>query len=183
MKITLKSTAEDSRIAWLTALAVSIHVLESSLPSPIPGLKPGLANIITITVLCQFGWRTAAWVSILRVLVGSLILGTFLSPTFMLSFSGALASIFVLWLGSRLPGRGFGPLGYSLLASIAHISAQFVTAYQLFIPHPGLWRLFPVLLTFAIVLGIINGIISRSLLKSVAELNPASRDKQTKISP
>ncbi len=168
MKITLKSSIEDSRIAWLTALAVSIHILESSLPSPIPGLKPGLANIITITVLCQFGWRTAAWVSLLRVLVGSLVLGTFLSPTFMLSLSGAAASVLFLWFGSQLPGRGFGPLGYSLLASIAHISAQFVTAYFLFIPHPGLWRLFPILLTFAVVLGIFNGIISRSLLKSVA---------------
>ncbi len=172
MKITLISTTEDSRIAWLTALAVSIHVLESSLPSPIPGLKPGLANVITITVLCQFGWRTAAWVSILRVLVGSLVLGTFLSPTFMLSFSGALASIFVLWPASRLPGRGFGPVGYSLLASIAHISAQFLTAYLLFIPHPGLWRLFPVLLTFAVLLGVINGIISRSLLNYVANKTP-----------
>ncbi|MCW9024847.1 MAG: Gx transporter family protein [Gammaproteobacteria bacterium] len=165
--MTLKSTPEDHRIAWLTALAISIHVLESGLPSPIPGLKPGLANIITITVLCQFGWRTAAWVSMLRVLVGSLILGTFLSPTFMMSLAGATASILLLGLGSKLPGRGFGPIGYSLLAAISHISAQFVTAYMLFIPHPGLWRLFPILLTFAVVLGIVNGIISQLLLKRV----------------
>ncbi len=168
MKITLRSTPEDSRIAWFTALAVTIHVLESSLPSPIPGLKPGLANIITITVLCQFGWRTAAWVSLLRVLVGSLVLGTFLSPTFMLSLSGAVTSVLILWGGTKLPGRGFGPVGYSLLASIAHISAQFTCAYLLFIPHPGLWRLFPVLLTFAVALGMINGIISRSLLTHIS---------------
>jgi heptaprenyl diphosphate synthase len=167
LNITLKSTREDHRIAWLTALAISIHVLESGIPSPIPGLKPGLANIITITVLCQFGWRTAAWVSMLRVLVGSLILGTFLSPTFMMSLAGATISILLLWLGAKLPGRGFGPIGYSLLAAIGHISAQFVTAYMLFIPHPGLWRLFPILLTFAIVLGIVNGIISQLLLKRV----------------
>lgn len=167
MKITIKSTPEDHRIAWLTALAISIHILESSLPSPVPGLKPGLANIIIITVLCQFGWRTAAWVSMLRVLVGSLILGTFLSPTFMLSLSGATASILAIGLASRIPGRGFSAIGYSLLASISHISAQFITAYLLFIPHPGLWRLFPVLLTFAIVLGIFNGIISLLLLKRV----------------
>lgn len=167
MNITLKSRKEDHRIAWLAALAISIHVLESGLPSPIPGLKPGLANIITITVLCHFGWRTAAWVSMLRVLVGSIIIGTFLSPTFMMSLAGASASILLLGIGTKLPGRGFGPIGYSLLAAIGHIGAQFVTAYMLFIPHPGLWRLFPVLLTFAIVLGIVNGIISRLLLKRV----------------
>lgn len=167
MKITIESTREDHRIAWLAALAISIHILESALPSPIPGLKPGLANIITITVLCQFGWRTAAWVSMLRVLIGSLILGTFLSPTFMLSFAGATASILAIGLASRFPGRGFSAIGYSLLASISHISAQFMTAYLLFIPHSGLWQLFPVLLTFAIILGIFNGIISLLLLKRV----------------
>ena len=167
MKITIESTHEDHRIAWLAALAITIHILESALPSPVPGLKPGLANIITITVLCQFGWRTAAWVSMLRVLVGSLVLGTFLSPTFMLSLAGATTSILAIGLASRFPGRGFSAIGYSLLASISHISAQFVMAYILFIPHPGLWRLFPVLLTFAIILGIFNGIISLLLLKRV----------------
>ena len=175
LHLRLKSTPEDSRIAWLAALAVSIHVLESALPSPLPGLKPGLANVITIAVLCQFGWRMAAWVSLLRVLAGSLVLGTFLSPTFMLAFSGAVASMLLLGLATRLPGRGFGPLGYSLLASMAHISAQFVTAWLLFIPHPGLWRLFPVLLTFAVALGIFNGIISHSLIRAATE--PATEPK------
>ena len=66
-------------------------------------------------------------------------------------------------------------LGYSLLASMAHISAQFVTAWLLFIPHPGLWRLFPVLLTFAVALGIFNGIISHSLIRSATE--PATDPK------
>lgn len=161
----LQSTPEDHRIAWFAALAVVIHVFESALPSPIPGIKPGLANIITVIVLCTYGWRAAAWVNLLRVLAGSLLLGTFLSPTFMLSFTGALCSVMILMLASQLPGRGFGPIGFSLLAAMAHISGQFIVAWALFIPHPGLWQLFPVLLTFAIVLGTINGIISLYVIK------------------
>jgi heptaprenyl diphosphate synthase len=69
-----------------------------------------------------------------------------------------------LWLASRLPGKGFSAIGYSLLAAMAHISGQFVCAYLLFIPHAGLWRLFPVLLTMAVVLGMINGIICHRLV-------------------
>lgn len=164
MQITLPTTQDDHRIAWLTAAAVLIHIFESAIPTFLPGLKPGLANIVVITVLVMYGWRTAAWVSILRVLVGSLILGTFLSPTFMMSLCGALASVAILWLASHLPGKGFSAIGYSLLAAMAHISGQFVCAYLLFIPHAGIWRLFPVLLTLSVVLGMINGIICHRLV-------------------
>jgi heptaprenyl diphosphate synthase len=159
----IKSTEEDYRIAWLTALAISIHILESAIPSPLPGIKPGLANVITIAVLMQFGWSTAAWVSLLRVLCGSLILGTFLSPTFILSFGGAVCSVSILWLANHMPGEGFGPVGYSVLAALAHMTGQFLLANLLFIPHAALWYLFPVLLTAALLFGILSGIIARAM--------------------
>ncbi len=168
----IHATSEDHRIAWLTALAIGIHLLEAALPSPLPGVKPGLANVITIVVLVQFGWPSAAWVSLLRVLCGSLLLGTFLSPTFFLSLSGALASVAALWCGTRLPGRGFGPIGLSLLAALAHMSGQFLIAYALFIPHPGLWTLFPVLLTAAVLFGLLSGIIARIILKETVTVSP-----------
>jgi len=168
----IETTAEDYRIAWLTALAISIHVLESALPSPVPGVKPGLANVITIAVLLQFGWRTAAWVSLLRVMCGSLLLGTLLSPTFVLSLGGAASSIAALWLASRLPGEGFGPIGYSVLAALAHMSGQFLLANLLFIPHSAIWRLFPVLLTAALLFGVVSGIIARNLCSEKYSCKP-----------
>ena len=45
----IQTTAEDHRIAWLSALAITIHIMESAIPAPLPGLKPGRANVITIT--------------------------------------------------------------------------------------------------------------------------------------
>jgi heptaprenyl diphosphate synthase len=163
----LVTTREDHTIAWLTALAITIHVAESALPSPLPGIKPGLANVVTIAVLIRFGWVAAAWVSLLRVLVGSLLLGTFLSPTFMLSLGGALCGTAALGLGSLLPGRGFGPIGYSVLAALAHMAGQFALAYTLFIPHAALLHLLPILLTVALCFGVVSGIIAAAMLKGI----------------
>ncbi len=164
----LTPSREDLLIAWLSAAAIMVHIFESALPSLLPGLKPGLSNIITITVLCLYGFRIAAWVSVLRVLVGSMLIGTFLSPTFFLSATGALTSLLILWLAS-LAGTRFSAIGLSVLASMAHMSGQFVCAYFLFIPHAGIWRLFPVLMTIAVILGIINGIISQKLVNRLTQ--------------
>jgi len=162
---TLVATVEDHRIALLAALAITIHIAESALPTPLPGIKPGLANIITIATLCLYGLRTAAWVLMLRVLAGSLLLGTFLSPTFALSFSGAVASLLVLSVARLTPGLGFGAVGYSLLAAMAHMAGQFTVAYWLFIPHPALLQLFPILMTAAVLFGLVSGIIVATMLK------------------
>ncbi|MEO6697408.1 MAG: Gx transporter family protein [Gammaproteobacteria bacterium] len=168
---TLTTTRNDHLIAWLTALAITIHIAESALPSPLPGIKPGLANVITIAVLMRYGLRMAVWVALLRVLVGSLLLGTFLSPTFMLSLSGALASTAALALGwamsSRLRRAALGPVGYSVLAAMAHMAGQFWIAYTLFIPHPGLLHLLPMLMTAAVSFGVVSGIITAAMLEKL----------------
>ena len=169
MSITVPTTRQDHRIAWLTALAITIHIAESALPSPLPGVKPGLANVVTIVALIQYGWATAAWVALLRVLIGSLLLGTFLSPTFLLSLGGALASITVLRVAGWLPGRGFGPVGYSLLAAMAHMAAQFFIAYRVFIPHDGLFHLLPVLMTAAVLFGAVSGMVTQAALQRLHE--------------
>jgi len=165
---TITSTKEDHIVVWLAALAITIHIAESALPSPLPGVKPGLANVVTLATFCLYGWRIALWVTFLRVLVGSLAIGSFLTPTFVLSFSGALMSISILGLAllwSRaVPGLMLGPVGYSVLAAMAHMTGQFYMAYWLFIPHPALFQILPVLMTAAFVFGIVSGLITTRLL-------------------
>ncbi|MGA7801498.1 MAG: Gx transporter family protein [Gammaproteobacteria bacterium] len=163
----IQTTRDDHRVAWLAALAIAIHIAEGALPSPLPGIKPGLANVVTVAALVRFGWGTAAWISLLRVLMGSLLLGTFLSPTFLLSLSGALASVATLGLASRLPGTGFGPIGYSVLAAMAHMAGQFTVAYYVFIQHPALLHLAPILMTAALIFGLVSGIIAFMMLQGV----------------
>lgn len=158
----------DSQIAGFAALAVVIHILEASVPSPLPGIKPGLANVITLVVLFRHGWVMALWVAGLRVLVGSLLLGSFMTPTFILSAAGALASVAVLGLFWGLLGgqRAWSPtvLGYALLAAWAHMTAQLGVAWLLFVPHDGLWRLAPILLTASTVFAALSAWAASRLL-------------------
>lgn len=162
---------DDLRIAALAALAVAIHVAETVIPSPIPGMRPGLANIVVVTVLILFGWRAAAWVAILRVVAGGLLVGTFLSPTFMLSLAGAVSALAALGLARWLPG--IGAVGLSLLASMAHMGGQFLLAWLWLIPHPALPALLPLLMTAAVAFGCLNGMITVGLLR---RLNPDTHD-------
>jgi heptaprenyl diphosphate synthase len=163
---------EDYLVAWLAAIAIAVHILESALPSPLPGVKPGLANVVTVVTLILFGWRAAVWVGMLRVFVGSLLVGTFLSPTFVLSLGGAIASLAVLGVANRLAGGSLGALGYCVLGSLAHMAAQVITAYLFFIPHPGLFHLLPVLMTAALIFGIVSGLISAQALDSLKVAKP-----------
>lgn len=167
----LQTTRDDHRIAWFTALAITIHIAESALPSPIPGVKPGLANVVTISVLIQFGWQIAAWVNLLRVIAGSLIIGTFLTPTFILSLSGALTSTCLLILLSYLPGRGCSAIGYSVASALIHIITQFWVAYWLFIQHESFVWLLPLLMTAALGFGLVTGIIAQTILEKLAEVD------------
>jgi len=155
---------DDRLIAGFAALAIAIHILEAAFPSPLPGVKPGLANVITVIVLMRYGWYTAAWVAALRVLAGSLLVGTFLSPTFIMSAGGAAAALAALWLAQALAGRWLGALGYSVCAALAHMGAQLLVAWQLFIPHPALLKLAPFLLTAALVFGMVSGVIAAIVL-------------------
>jgi heptaprenyl diphosphate synthase len=161
----IQPSREDQRVAWFAALAISIHIAEAALPSPLPGLKPGLANVVTVVVLVKFGWRIAVWVNILRVIVGSLVVGSFLTPTFMLSLSGAIASLLVLLLLVQLPSNWqCSAIGYSVAAAMAHTLGQFYVAYWLFIQHSGLFYLLPPLMTAAIIFGLLTGIIAAHIV-------------------
>ncbi|MDX9741325.1 MAG: Gx transporter family protein [Gammaproteobacteria bacterium] len=162
--IVMRSTREDHLIAALATLAIAIHVAESALPMPLPGAKPGLANVIVIVALLLYGWKTAAWVSMLRVLAGSIVIGTFLSPSFVLSLSGAVAAMAAVGLVWAVRPTLLGPIGYSVLAAMAHMAAQFHVAWLLFIPHPALFGLLPILMTLALISGLTGGIIVQAAL-------------------
>jgi len=149
----------------MAALALGLSVLEAAVPSPLPGVKPGLANIVTLIVLARYGWRTAAWVSLLRVLAGSLLMGNFLAPGFFLSLCGALCSLLMLAVSQHLPQRWFGAVTHSVLAAFAHIAGQLVVVYLWLIPHAGIAYFVPVFAAAALVFGAVNGLAATHFLK------------------
>ncbi len=163
--IKLNSTASDHHLARMAALALGLTLFENALPSPVPGVKPGLANIVVLIVLLRYGWRAAVWVSILRVLAGSLLFGNFLSPGFFLSLSGAITSLLALLLMQTLPERYFGPVSYSIVAAKAHIVGQLLLVYLWLIPHQGVVYLVPVMALAALLFGLVNGLIVAYFLR------------------
>lgn len=160
----INTTLDDHRVAKLAALAIGLHLLESIMPSPLPGVKPGIANIVTLFVLYRFNFATAAWVSLLRVFATSLLLGNFLSPTFALSLGGAIMSLGILGLAQYLPRQYFGPVSLSILAAFAHMIGQLILVRLWLIPHAGLAYLVPLFMAAALLFGLINGIVTSYLL-------------------
>ena len=158
----------DALVAGFAALAIAIHILEAAFPSPLPGVKPGLANVVTVVVFVRWGWRVAAAVAVLRILVGSLLVGSFLSPTFLMSASGGVAALAALAVVALLPGRPVGALGASSLAALAHMGTQLLVAYALFIPHTALFGLVPPLMTASLIFGTVSGMIAATVVEILA---------------
>ena len=166
--IELEITPEDRRVAWLASAAVALSLVDAAIPSPLPGIKPGLANIVTLIVLIRYGWGTAVWVSGLRVLAASLLLGYFLAPGFFLSLAGTLLSLATLGLVRHLPSRWFGPVSLSIFAAFAHIGGQLLLARAWLIPHDGVFLLAPLFGAAALAFGTLNGLIAAKLLAETA---------------
>ncbi|ACT49169.1 Gx transporter family protein [Methylotenera mobilis] len=175
----IKTTIEDHRIAKLAAVAIALHMLEAVIPSPLPGVKPGIANIVTLYVLLKYGFASAAWVSMLRVFASSLLLGQFLSPTFILSLAGAMLSLGVLRLCMYLPKKHFGTVSLSILAAFAHIAGQLIIVRLWLIPHASVAYLVPVFAMAALFFGLINGVIANKLLyNETSTIDTASKNNQ-----
>jgi len=153
----------------MAAVALGLSILEGAIPSPLPGVKPGLANIVTLIVLARYGWRAAVWVSLLRVVAGSLLFGNFLAPGFFLSLSGALFSLLALAGSLALPVRWFGPVSQSVLAAFAHIAGQLLVVFLWLIPHSGVAYLIPVFATAALLFGTANGLIAAHFMDNARQ--------------
>ena len=149
----------------LLALSVALNVIEASLPlfnGYIPGLKLGLANIVTLFIIYQFSLKDAFYVGILRVfLVGILRTGLF-STTFFFSLSGVIFSIICMYLAKNFLKLSI--VGVSIVGSIAHSTGQVLTSILLLQMSSMIYYL-PWLLLFSIPTGILVGILCKQLVK------------------
>ena len=162
---TINISERDHQIAKLSAIAVALSLIEFFFPSPVPGVKPGIANIIILYTIFKFDLRMGIWVSIIRVFVTSIILGSFLSPTFFLSLSGALFSLLSLIIFKNLSPKYFSLISFSLIASLAHIIGQFVMVRFWIIPHNGIFYLLPIFIVSAFLFGLVTALVTNKLLQ------------------
>ncbi len=156
------------RIAVLSAYALALHGIENLVPTPIPWLRLGLANIVTLVALVLFGFRTAMMVTMIRVILASLFTGTFLGPSFVMSFGGGLTSTAAMGLTYRMSRGLFGPIGLSLVGAFFHNMAQLVLAYILFIQRiEAMYIITPVIVLLGTLTGVANGAVSGLLIKKL----------------
>jgi heptaprenyl diphosphate synthase len=167
------------RLAMLVACASVLQVAESLFPHPLPGVRLGLANIITVIAMVYIGPGSAIQLAVLRTLVSSMVLGTFLTPTFVLSFSGGVVSAVVMVLLYRVSGRGpfsFSLVGISVGGAASHIMTQVALVYLLFIRSSGVLWLWPWLCLAAVATGVLTGLIAVQAVRRLEDGVPGGRD-------
>ena len=149
----------------LTAAAIVIAILESFIPSVgIPGVKLGLANIVILIILYELGIWEAAVVNLLRVLVVSLVRGTFLSMGFLMSLTGAALSLGVMILFYLLI-KQFSIIGVSVIGSVFHVTGQILIA-MIFLGTGYIFLYLPVIAISAIITGVFVGIVAKLIIKT-----------------
>lgn len=148
----------------LVSLSCVLQIAESLIPHPIPGLRLGLANVITLITLVTMGFGCALEITAMRTIVGSFIMGTFMSPAFILSFSAGLISTiimgFLYWLSSFHNRYRLSIVGISIAGALSHNTVQLYLAYRILIKHKGIFVFFPWLCIGAVIMGWLTGVIA-----------------------
>lgn len=163
------NTKKFTRLSLLLSLSVILNILESLIPifnGYIPGLKIGLANIVTLFVLFNYSFKDALYLAILRVLlVGILRTGLF-STTFIFSLTGVVLSIIMMYIGKNIFKLSI--IGTSIIGSIFHSLGQVIASIVILNTTNMIYYL-PFLLLFSIPAGIFTGIIAKQLISSVPD--------------
>lgn len=163
-------TRKLTALALFATLALAIYFVESLLPPvvPIPGVKLGLANIITLLVLHRYSARDAAAVLLARVLLSALLFGQAMSLIY--SLCGGLLCLLAMSLSSRLLRKSFPELT-SVLGGIFHNVGQLLAAF-LITAVPGVLVYLPYLLLSGTAAGLFTGLCARFALSRLRHMPP-----------
>ncbi len=159
------------KLSILVSCACVLQVAESLIPHPLPGVRFGLANMITLIALVDLGFKSAFKIALLRTLISSLILGTFLTPSFILSLFGGVISTLMMALFFKVSISHFkikfSLIGISVVGSLSHNLTQIALVYVLFIRSKGVLLLWPWLAISGVIMGIITGLIAIQVCKKL----------------
>ena len=161
----MKKTKRLVLLAMLTAVAMILSYVESLLPQiGITGVKMGLANIAVIFALFRFGWKEAAALSLVRVLLVSLLFGSV--GAMLYSLAGAVLSLAVMALLRRIDR--FSTVGISVAGGVAHNAGQILMA-MLILQTKQLLVYLPVLAVSGIAGGVLTGLAAALLIRRIPE--------------
>ena len=150
------STQKLTILALFTTLSLAIFLLESMLPPlvQVPGIKLGLANIITLIVLLNYSPKDAFLVSGARILLASFFAGTFIS--FLYSLFGTILSLGAMIASNRLLGKKYIFIT-SIFGAMFHNTGQIIAAILL-TSTPYIIAYLPILMISGLITGIFTGL-------------------------
>ena len=155
-------------MAMLSCAALVIFVAEAQIPPvfSMPGIKLGLANIITLITMKMMGKRPAAAVLAVRIILGNIFTGQMLS--FLYSFMGGLACFLIMGLiVDAFDDKQLWIV--SVFGAIAHNMGQILTAAAIF----GTWKIMwyvPYLLIAAVLTGAFTGFCAQITLSKLTKI-------------
>lgn len=161
-------TKDITKLALFIAIALTIFVLENQIPIPIaiPGVKLGLANIVTLYLINQHSTKEALLVFIVRVILGSIFAGQMMS--FAYSLVGGLLSLSIMTLINKIQ-KGENVWFTSVFGGIFHNIGQIIVAIIVLGSTNVIYYL-SVLGICGIVTGLFNGLIVQTFIKSIKKL-------------
>ncbi len=173
MKENGSRAAAVTRMALLTAVALTIFVAEAQIPPivPIPGVKLGLANIITVYAMFRLGPREALAILLARILLGSLFAGQMMSLLFSLA-GGLLCFAVMLPLRRILTLRQIWVSG--VIGAVCHNIGQILVAAAV----SGTLSVavyLPALMLSGIVTGAFTGLCAQLLVNRAGKHMPGGR--------
>ena len=157
------NTKKLTRLALLTALALIIFIVELQFPDiiPVPGVKLGLANIITVYAVYKYSAKEVAMIVVSRVVLGSFFSGNI--SAMMYSMSGALMCLAGMLLIKRIVPINFIWLS-SILGALLHNTGQMITAL-LVTKTIAVASLYPFLIVSGCIAGAFTGLCAQFLIK------------------
>ena len=157
------NTKKLTTLSLLSAIALALYAVESALPPivPIPGIKLGLANIITLVVLWKYSARDAFFVLLVRILLASLFFGQAIRLLY--SLSGGLLCLLAMVFVQRLLHGHYLFLA-SMTGAVFHNLGQIGVAFLL-TSVPAVLVYLPFLMLSGLVTGLFIGLCARFTLR------------------
>lgn len=164
------SVKKVSFLALFTTLSLAVYAIESAVPPlvPIPGLKLGLANIITLVLLRHFTAQDALLVLSARIILSALLFGQALSLLY--SLAGGLLSLLVMALVMKLLQKRMLFLT-GAMGGLSHNMGQFLAACTL--TAGGVLPYLPFLVLSGILTGLFTGFCAGFLGKYLSRHFPS----------
>lgn len=161
-------TRRIALLSMFAALSLGIYALESMIPNPIPipGIKLGLANIVTLVVLKKYGFKDSAMVLVVRILLSALLFGHLVSLLY--SFTGGALCLLVEYFIDRFL-KGKALMLTAVFGALTHNAGQLLIAFLL-TSVPGILVYVPYLVVAAVLTGFLTGLAAHFSLKLLKPL-------------